>query len=288
LGYLRGLGQVWHEDSSNLDTGYTRNRLRHDVLPLLAAFNPRLREHLAQMSVLARDEEAWWQAELARVAPQIVLSGRPVRGGGRAAGEGFAIDAPRLAALLPALQRRVLRFAAEQFGVSLDFAATEELRALAVSGRAGQKLELPRGLRAERTPREVRMGIEAPSIPAEEKNPLREYSVPIPGELVAPAFALHLRVEIAPASPLQRSAERRYGLLRNWKAGDRVQLRYSLRPRKVKDVLERMRVTGSARSLWPVLEFDGEIVWMKGAELEPNQGIVVEATFLDVDPGANS
>jgi tRNA(Ile)-lysidine synthase len=287
LAYLQGLGQLWREDSSNLDTTFTRNRLRHEVLPLLAGFNPRLRDHLAQMSVLARDEEAWWHAELARVAPQIVLSGRPVRGGGRAAGEGFAVDASRLPALAPALQRRLLRFAAEQFGVSLDFVATEELRALALSGRAGQKLELPRGLRAERTHREVRMSVEAPSTPEDEKNPLREYSVPIPGELVAPAFGLLLKVEVAQASPQKSSVERRYGLLRNWKAGDRVQLRHSLRPRKVKEVLERLRVTGSARALWPVLEMDGEIVWMKGAELELNQGIVVEATFLDLEPRAN-
>ncbi len=285
LGYLQGLGQLWREDSSNLDTTFTRNRLRHEVLPLLAGFNPRLREHLAQMSVLARDEEAWWHAELARVAPQIVLSGRPVRGGGRAAGEGFAIDAPRLASLPPALQRRVLRFAAEQFGASLDFVATEELRTLALSGRAGQKLEFPRGLRAERTAREVRMSVEAPSTPEDEKNPLHEYSVPIPGELVAPAFGLLLKVEVAQASSQKSSAERRYGLLRNWKAGDRVQLRHSLRPRKVKEVLERLRISGSERALWPVLEMDGEIVWMKGAELEPNQRIVVEATFLNLEPG---
>jgi tRNA(Ile)-lysidine synthase len=286
LGYLQGLGQLWREDSSNLDTTFTRNRLRHEVLPVLAAFNPRLREHLAQMSVLARDEEAWWHAELGRVAPQVVLSGRPVRGGGRASGDGFAVDATRLAALAPALQRRVLRFAAEQFGVSLDFVATEELRTLALSGRAGQKLELPRGLRAERTAREVRMSVESPSTPEDEKNPLREYSVPIPGELVASAFSLHLKVEVSSTSPDNPPAERRYGLLRNWKAGDRVQLRHSLRPRKVKEVLERLRVTGSARSLWPVLEVGGAIVWMKGAELEPNQGIVVEATFLNLEPGA--
>jgi tRNA(Ile)-lysidine synthase len=295
LGYLRGLGQLWREDLSNLDTGFTRNRLRHEILPLLEGLNPRLRDHLAQMSVLARDEEAWWQTELGKLAPQIVLSGRPVRGGGRAAAEGIAIDAPRLAALAPAMQRRLVRFAAEQFGVSLDFFATEELRALALSGRAGQRLELPRGLRAERTAREVRIGVEPATASAKEKGSPPEYSVPIPGELVAPAFGLHLRVDAAPERPKPAgkasaeaesiAPERRYGLLRNWKAGDRVQLRHSLRPRKVKEVLERLRVTGSARAIWPVLEISGEIVWMKGAELEPNQAIVVDATFLNLGAG---
>ena len=82
--YLRGLGQGWREDSSNRHLSFTRNRIRHELLPLLEGWNPRLREHLAQMAALARDEEAWWQAEMARLAPQIFLPGRPVRGGGRA------------------------------------------------------------------------------------------------------------------------------------------------------------------------------------------------------------
>ena len=102
------------------------------------------------MADLAREEELWWQAELARLAPQLLLPGRPVRGGGRSAGggpaAGLAVEVTRLATLAPALQRRLLRHAAEQFGVQLEFAATEALRSLALSGRAGQQLAFPEGL----------------------------------------------------------------------------------------------------------------------------------------------
>ena len=118
---------------------------------------------MAQMAALALDEEAWWQAELARLAPQYLLPGRPVRGGGRAAGSGLdsglAIEVSRLAALAPALQRRLIRYAADKFGAALDFSATETVRTLALGGRAGQRLALPHGLRAERTARELRLSI---------------------------------------------------------------------------------------------------------------------------------
>ena len=178
--YLRALGQGWREDSSNRDPAYTRNRIRHELLPLLEGWNPQLREHLAQMAELARDEEAWWQGEMARLAPQLLLPGRPVRGGGRASadGEGLAVDVTRLAALAPATQRRLLRFAAEQLGAAPDFAATEALRTMALTGRAGQKLELAQGLRAERTPRELRMTV---GTAAGDEEMVPKYTGEIPG-----------------------------------------------------------------------------------------------------------
>ena len=102
--YLTALGQQWREDSSNRHLTFTRNRIRHELLPLLEGWNPRLRDHMAQMAQLALDEEAWWQVELARIGPQLLLPGRPVRGGGREAAAAAAASPggsrrPRTAAL---------------------------------------------------------------------------------------------------------------------------------------------------------------------------------------------
>jgi tRNA(Ile)-lysidine synthase len=57
-------------------------------------------------------------------------------------------------------------------------------------------------------------------------------------------------------------------------------VRYSSRPRKVKEVLERLRVTGTGRAVWPVLEVQNRIVWMRGVEVEPEMGIGVVAADL--------
>ena len=277
--YLTSLGQSWREDSSNRHLTFTRNRIRHELLPLLEGWNPQLREHLAQMAHLARDEEAWWTTELARLAPQLLLHGRPVRGGGRAAGDGLTLDVNRLAALAPALQRRLLRFAAEQLGAAVDFTSTEALRNLALTGRAGQKLQLAQALRAERTARELRLTVQpglSAGTPASQPAP--EYTVAIPGEVAAPAFGLRLRVEVT--EPAKASVIRSVSL-RNWMPGDRIRLRHSSAPRKVKEVLERLKVTGSSRALWPVLELDGRIIWMQGVEADPEPGIQIRITSLD-------
>jgi tRNA(Ile)-lysidine synthase len=289
--YLHEIGQTWREDSSNRQLTYTRNRIRHELLPLLEGWNPRLREHLAQMAELARDEEAWWQAELARLAPQILMKGLPVRGGGRASGAGLSnvlsIDVTRLAALEPAMQRRLLRHAAGELGAAPDFEATEALRIMALSGRASQKLELAQGLRAERTHRELRMSAGPVSgVSESQTDPPPEYLGTIPGEIDAPAFGLRLRLDSLSSGETaggEGTATGRLVKLRNWRPGDRVTLRYSSGPRKVKEVLERLRVTGTSRAQWPVLELDGRIVWMRGAELQPEPGIAIRAIFAD-DP----
>ena len=300
--YLNALGQPWREDSTNRHLTFKRNRIRHELLPLLEGWNPRLRQHLAQMAELAHDEEAWWQAELARLAAQLILPGRPARGGGREAGEGsgagLAIEVGRLAALAPAVQRRLVRHAAQQFGAALDFAATEAVRSLALDGRAGQRLALPQGLCAERTARELRLSV-APEPAANGKGAGAQgpqYTVAIPGTIDAPEFGVRLRIAISNHGAPEKEHEApengheapengpaggdglpQTATLRNWKPGDRVRLRYSSGLRKVKEVLERLHVTGTERALWPVLEAGGRVIWMKGVELEREPGLAITA-----------
>jgi tRNA(Ile)-lysidine synthase len=56
--WLRDRNITWREDATNQDRVYARNRLRHEVLPLLReTFNPRLDETLSNMAIVARDEE---------------------------------------------------------------------------------------------------------------------------------------------------------------------------------------------------------------------------------------
>ncbi len=60
--------------------------------------------------------------------------------------------------------------------------------------------------------------------------------------------------------------------LRAHKPGDRARLRYSFGPKRMKEVLERLKVPPDQRKGWPILEWQGEIVWMRGAELESQAG----------------
>ena len=75
------------EDSSNAEDDFLRNRIRHGILPLMRAENPRIGENLSAMALLLRQDEACLQAMI------------PEEQGG---------DVSRLKAMEPALRRRTL------------------------------------------------------------------------------------------------------------------------------------------------------------------------------------
>jgi tRNA(Ile)-lysidine synthase len=158
--WLRAIGQPWREDASNADTAFTRNRLRHELLPMLATYNPQIQSQLANLATLARDEDAYWQAELNRILPSLLLPGKPVRGGGRATSThpdeaSLAFEIDRLPQS-PAIRRRILRAAARQLGTALNFDQTERLMAMLAPG-AARRQQLTAELHAERSPRELRL-----------------------------------------------------------------------------------------------------------------------------------
>ena len=167
--YLRALGQSWCDDSSNSDLRLLRNRVRHEVLPLLRGLNPSVEEALSRTATIARDEEAYWTVEMARVLPGMILPGKPVRGGGRAVSTAvgeqvIALELEKLKAVLPAVRRRLVRAAAARLGHRLSAEETARLLGLAglevvagVRTKIGARLELRGGLRAERSARELRL-----------------------------------------------------------------------------------------------------------------------------------
>lgn len=167
--FLQDRQQAWREDATNADVALTRNRLRHQLMPMLRGFNPAADEMLANVADLARDEQTHWDAELGRLLPHLLLPGKPVRGGGRAVGTAVgeasvALELERLRSFSTGMRRRIVRAAARSVGSGLSFEETAKILALSgfggyegVTGRVGSTLELRAGLRVERSARELRL-----------------------------------------------------------------------------------------------------------------------------------
>lgn len=270
--WLRAIEQPWREDTTNDDIVHTRNRIRRQLMPQLAEYNPQIAEQLANLATIARDEESWWEGELARWIPGLVLPGKPVRGGGRAVSthpeEGsVGIELERLKALPPAVRRRVLRAAAKEAGCGLNFEQTERLMAMCEPGHdsgAPRRQQLVAGLWAEKSARELRL-VRRSAI-AGSAGPPEPIEVTIPGE--AAGFGVRLRIRMSAGVSAEGVAP---ALLRAPRAGDRVRIRHSRAGKPLKEIFERTNVAADARKTWPLLEWQGRIVWMKDVQVEPEE-----------------
>ena len=64
LQFLEARGAAWREDSSNRDLRFSRNAIRHELLPQLSArWNPQLTDALAHLADITFEEELWWQSD---------------------------------------------------------------------------------------------------------------------------------------------------------------------------------------------------------------------------------
>ncbi|MGB7137720.1 MAG: tRNA lysidine(34) synthetase TilS [Acidobacteriaceae bacterium] len=258
--WLRSIGQSWREDASNQDVTFTRNRIRHQLLPQMAGFNLRITEQLAHLAAIARDEEDWWETELRRMLPSLLLPVRPVRGGGRAVpthpNAGSAgMELERLRALAPALRRRVLRAAAAELGCRLSFEETQRLMALCGPG-AARREQLASRLRAVRSARELRLVREPESEPGARDEAIE---APIPGDVSGLGVKLRLRLTESGASGSAPPS----ATLRGPRPGDRVTLLHTRGAKPLKEIFERLKIEPEARKSWPLLEWEGRIVWMQ-------------------------
>ncbi|MGC1870559.1 MAG: tRNA lysidine(34) synthetase TilS [Acidobacteriaceae bacterium] len=289
--YLRAIGQSWRQDASNDCLEHTRNRIRHELLPKLREFNPQIDSILAHVADNARAEEQHWQAELDRLLPLLLLPGKPTRGGGRSVStsigsEEVAVEIARLREMDPALVRRVLRAAANKAGAALDFDGTERLLALAMpaahSSAKPMRMELAGGVCVERSARELRFGRFSANTMSEDCT----FELLVPGAVDAPVFHARFTATWPQGfSPQDRATPPARAHVRAWKPGDRVELQHSRGPKKVKEILNRMKISAEDRAAWPVVTWEGRIIWMRGVRLANAQNLDKPT---DTAPGSSS
>jgi tRNA(Ile)-lysidine synthase len=77
--YLSDIGQRFREDASNMNPAFTRNRIRLDLLPRLAQYNPEVTAALARLAETARDAQQVIDAHVVELLDRAVStpSGAP-------------------------------------------------------------------------------------------------------------------------------------------------------------------------------------------------------------------
>ncbi len=258
----------YRTDSSNLDTRLARNKVRAKLLPWLAReFNPRIVHLLRELTTRAREDEAYLEQQAReRARPWRVKMGQEEK-----------ITLSTLADFHPAVERRVLRqmIAAARGslrGITHDH--VEALRRFVSGAQSGRQLDLPGAVAR----REFDWLVIAPEVPAGPARRASSYCYPVevPGVVSVPQLRVEFQFKIlgtdelgksynnSGVGSLDRAKLRAPLVLRNWRAGDRFQPRGARRALKLKELFARSKIPSAERHLWPVLDSEAGIVWVRG------------------------
>lgn len=253
-------------DSTNLDVRLRRNKVRIELLPLLAKeYNPEIVSVLSQLADCSREDEVSLEA-LARERAQPW----PMQERGEE-----RIPVATLRDLPPALARRVLRQMLQSVrgaSSSVSYDHIEALRRLAAGAHSGRVLTLPGGTVARREFAWLVVGrLDASPSPEDFS-----YSMSLPGELTVPELGCTYRLKIlTPGGPAEAynlnkvvglDARKLAGevVLRNWRAGDCFRPLGSRGTRKLKELFRERKIPQARRKNWPVMLCGGQIVWVRG------------------------
>ena len=297
--YLRRKKQSWREDATNRDTARMRARIRQKLLPLLERqFQPLVVEHLATLAELAREDEAFLAAVARDRARRIVekregtarvlvkdLITIPLAKDFRIEGAG---ETERKGGENRALSKRVIRQIAGEvkpWAGQLNAEHVESVLELAERGENGKAVMLPGGVEVRRE-RDALVFLQKHAANSRSGlGQVTEFELPVnlagghlAGEetaVLVPNLGCVFRFRVIDwvarrgetsetGAVLDRDALRFPLVLRNWRAGDRVQFLGQQSAHKLKRLLNEKHISRWERSGWPVLTSGGVLAWVRG------------------------
>jgi tRNA(Ile)-lysidine synthase len=262
--YCKGRSIPYRIDPHNASLRFTRNRVRHKLMPTLRSYNPRIRESLLRLARTSAQQVSYLEQEVDRAWSRVARDvGLPV-----------VLDSAATASLHPFLQSLILRRAYEE-AAGMAYALEEShIQAMMgmLQGAPGKTLHLPRGVKLVTGYGEVILGkgaeVSCPLPPLEG-----EHTLNIPGETHIPGWLV--RADILDRSPSElpdgRSAacfdmEALGGKLwvRGRRRGDRIQPLGMETSRKLHDLLVDEKVPRHWRDSVPLVLSERGIAWAVG------------------------
>jgi len=155
LEFLSSQHIAFRQDASNFDARFLRNRIRHQLLPLLAKnYNPKISESLNRTGNILQSEEQWINDLIDPIFKQIVTDRETSR---------IVLSTDRLMDLPVAPRRRVVRRAILEVKGNLrriSFSHVDAITDLANPDRAKGFLDLPDQIRVSRQAEQLTISCE--------------------------------------------------------------------------------------------------------------------------------
>jgi len=276
LAWLAEKGLAYREDVTNVDVRYARNRIRHELLPLLEReYNPRVRQALLRFA-----EAQWGDAAL--------LDHLAERAFGRCVSDD-AVNRRRFYEQPEALQRRIVVRLARLLGIKdMPFERVVAAADFLVGGQTGERFDLGAGILLQNG----RLRAE----PVREQQAWAETPLRLPGVTAAMGKFIRTRLlDQRPAANLAAycSSDRQVFdadaagpdlAVRNRRPGDSFQPLGMQGTKKLRNYFIDMRVPAFERDARILLVGGGKILWVVNGAIS-RQAAVKDSTkrFLEVE-----
>ncbi|MEK7301316.1 MAG: tRNA lysidine(34) synthetase TilS [Nitrospirota bacterium] len=272
LDFLDATGQAYRQDSSNAKPIYTRNRIRHQLLPVLNRMAPAAVDALCRMGDLCREDDRYLEDQTVSLCASLVQPD---------GAEGYCIDRLRFQIQSLALQRRILREVFRRMSSirqAPSFATIEALRRLLLSKRGGER-RCAGGVYVRVTQNALFVQpANAVTLPQESEVVLERHFVQIPSVIEWAGTRQRIRVQEGTREAAhQLSASPGWVMIvdadllsyplhiRPWKAGDRfVPSGMKGRSKKLQDYFVDLKIPVSQRGRIPILDSPQGIVGVLG------------------------
>jgi tRNA(Ile)-lysidine synthase len=267
--YCRELGLEPREDPTNELVVATRNRVRHEVLPLVRLMNPRIEEALARFADAAAADDAYLD-DLARHAFHRIA---------RTRGSAVTMSRRDLALLPPPLAARAVRLAFTHATGSPAGLESAHIQAVldALAGPPGTH-SLPGGITASLDQQSLHIGPGAPSSP----DRLPDTPLPVPGRTEIDSWLIQASLEHPPASPASANPLEAYLdaentgpdlSVRSRRPGDRLRPLGLGGEKKLQDILVDAKVPARERDAVPLVCAGDQIAWVVGHCIDERSAI---------------
>ena len=304
IDFLKAKKLRYVSDKSNKDMRYLRNRVRHQLIPLLkGSYNPRIVETLNRLSLIIRCEEKWIENNINSVFEKSTISIR---------NDKIILSAAKIGEIDPAAQRRVIRKAIAAVKGDLrriTFSHIDSAVSLLKSGKSFVSIDLPDRIRIGRNKdllcfSKEKKRLRDLNIKAGNIEPVSfEYSITKPGNkpesVDIKEISLNLEFSEINAENLPDIHCAGHNIaffdmvdltfpliLRPFRPGDRFQPLGMAGTQKVKNFFINNKISRLERLRYPILVSKGKIIWVVGlriddsVKIKPSTTIVLKAELI--------
>jgi len=267
--FIKAEGIPFVIDSSNQKTKYLRNRLRHEVFPLLKKnYNPQLVKSLVQTASILRTENEYLEGIAEDALKKILVSKEK---------ESVVIDVNGLLALPLAIQLRCLRGALEQVKGDLrriTFTHLYDILKIVGSDMPNKRLKLPQGIRVEKSYQKLIIKLHQT-----EPSPFNYQFTSVPDRVRIEEIEKEMIFEIVEGSDHKIPKENPHTAyldnekvlmpltIRSAKPGDKFQPLGMKGKRKIKDFFIDEKMPPEERKCVPLVFFGDVLGWVGGMRI---------------------